>query len=143
MIDNLTEDGLKHIINRLRAIRETKIMLSKEELDLSQPTFTDVGMIRNIRVLFNEFHAHKKTPMKRKQFILIILFLYSPYALGGGKMRRGLRKELGEVLNCSCSNVSHDYKNVSFYYMTYKNFRTDVNEFLKYLLERYEKEKEV
>ncbi len=30
--------------------------------------------------------------------------------------------------------MSHDYKNISFYYVTYRSFRNDVNEILDKLL---------
>ena len=67
-------------------------------------------------------------------FYIVILYLYSPSALGGSKMRRGLREKIAKVLGCTCSNVSHDYKNISFYYVTYRSFRNDVNEILDKLL---------
>lgn len=137
MIKNFTGDEIIHLINRISAIRETKIMLYKEEQELSTPILTDLNLIRHIYAQFKEFHTQKITKMKRKQFIFVILFLYSPCALGGAKMRRGLRRELSEILRCSCSNVSHDYKNVGFFYITYRGFRENINEFLKLTLERY------
>ena len=43
-------------------------------------------------------------------------------------------EKIAKVLGCTCSNVSHDYKNISFYYVTYRSFRNDVNEILDKLL---------
>lgn len=136
MIQTEIETNLRNIMERVRWIRETKAILSKEELVLSEPMITDLSMVGNIYDLFKNFHLGKRSQMVRKQFIFVVLFLFSPSALGGSKMRRGLREKIAEVLNCTCSNISHDYKNVSFYYVTYKNFRKDVNDVISEIVEK-------
>ena len=128
------EMNLKKIMERIKWIRETKAILSKEEISLSIPLMQDLSQVGNIYDKFMSYHAGRNSTMVRKQFIFVILYLYSPSALGGSKMRRGLREKIAKVLGCTCSNVSHDYKNISFYYVTYRSFRNDVNEILDKLL---------
>lgn len=130
------EGNLKKIMERIKWIRETKAILSKEELSLSVPQMEDLSMVGNVYDNFMSFHENRKSKMVHKQFIFVILYLYSPSALGGAKMRRGLREKIADVLGCTRSNVSHDYKNVSFYYVTYRTFRNDVNEFLELYLDK-------
>lgn len=131
--DNI-EKNLRETMERIKYIREMKAMLSKEEVSLSLPLMDDLWMVGNIYDLFLSYHKNRKSKMVQKQFIFIILYLYSPSTLGGSKMRRGLRERIAEVLGCTCSNVSHDYKNISFYYTTYRTFRDDVNEILHSML---------
>lgn len=128
------ETNLKTIMERIKWIRETKAILSKEEIALSIPIMQDLSLVGNIYDRFMSYYVGRKSIMVQKQFIFVILYLYSPSALGGSKMRRGLREKIARVLGCTCSNVSHDYKNISFYYVTYKSFRNDVNEVLGKLL---------
>lgn len=128
------ETNLKTIMERIKWIRETKAILSKEEIALSVPIMQDLSLVGNIYDRFMSYYVGRKSIMVQKQFIFVILYLYSPSALGGSKMRRGLREKIARVLGCTCSNVSHDYKNISFYYVTYKSFRNDVNEVLGKLL---------
>ena len=128
------EMNLKKIMERIKWIRETKAILSKEEISLSIPLMQDLSQVGNIYDKFMSYHVGRNSTMVRKQFIFVILYLYSPSALGGSKMRRGLREKIAKVLGCTCSNVSHDYKNISFYYVTYRSFRNDVNEILNKLL---------
>lgn len=111
-----------------------KSELAKEEVELSKPYVTDVNSVGNIYDMFVAIKGKRikkrSTTMDRKMFIFIILYFYSPSSLAGFKMRRGLREKIAEVLDCTCSNISHDYKDVGFYYMTYKKFRNDVNEII-------------
>lgn len=104
------EMNLKKIMERIKWIRETKAILSKEEISLSIPLMQDLSQVGNIYDKFMSYHAGRNSTMVRKQFIFVILYLYSPSALGGSKMRRGLREKIAKVLGCTCSNVSHDYK---------------------------------
>lgn len=122
------EERLLDRIMKLSEIKERKAVLSREEQSLSEPPMSDLTMIGNIFDMFMDYcDGVKKQLLFRKMFIFIILYFYSPSALAGSKMRRGLRERIAAVLGCTSSNISHDYKNVSFYYMTYRSFRQHVN----------------
>ena len=121
------EENLWDIMKRAKWVKDTKNILCKEESRLSVPLLCDISLVGNIYDLFISYHQGKKFRNIRKQFIFIVLYFFSPSALGGMKMRRGLRDKIAEVLQCTASNVSHDYGNVGFFYTRYKSFRYDVN----------------
>jgi hypothetical protein len=121
------EKKLKDIMERAKWVKDTKVILYKEEMKLSVPLLYDLSLVGNIYDLFVSYHRGRNFRSIRKQFIFIVLYFFSPSALGGMKMRRGLRDKIADVLQCTASNVSHDYGNVGFFYVKYRNFRNDVN----------------
>lgn len=130
-INKNIEDGLRYIIERTTWIRETKAIVTKEENIISIPLIDDLSQVDAVHSIFVAYSKGRKMMMRKKQFIFIILYFFSPSTLGGFKMRRGLRKKIAELLHCTDSNVSHDYKDISFYYLNYHNFRTSVNEIIE------------
>lgn len=77
--------------------------------------------------------------MQRNKFLLIVLHLYSPLTLVGGKMTVGLRKELSKLLDLHTpSSISNVCSNLLFYYQTYRIFRLEVNLILLELIDRLE-----
>ena len=74
---------------------------------------------------------------QRKKFIFIILFLYSPSTLAGGKMKNGLRDKLAEVLGVNAqTTISNNRNNLVFSYQLYKYFRQDVDWIYGEMMER-------
>ena len=128
------EENLKDIMKRVKWVKDTKNVLFKEELRLSVPLLHDLSLVGNIYDLFISYHKGKTFRNVRKQFIFVVLYFFSPSALGGMKMRRGLRDKIADVLQCTASNVSHDYGNVGFFYTRYKNFRNEVNATIERML---------
>lgn len=133
------EKELRYIIERIKWIRETRAIVAKEETELSAPQLADLDKVNDVYRYFVELYKGKKVMMQKKQLIFIMLYFFSPSALGGAKMRRGLRERIANVLGCTCSNVSHDFKNISFYYKTYRNFRLNVNEAIYEIRKELEK----
>lgn len=125
------EGELTKTISRLSAIREMKAELSREEAELAAPLIADECKVGNVYDLFTAIVGQRlrkrSVSMYRKMFIFVVLFLFSPSSLAGFKIRRGLREKIAEVLDCTRSNVSHDYHDVGFYYHTYKKFRDEVD----------------
>lgn len=65
---------------------------------------------------------------QRKKFLFIILFLFAPSVLAGGRMPNGVRKVLEEVFpNVRPCTISNNIADVSFLYQQYKNFREDID----------------
>ena len=99
-------------------------------------------MIGTLYRWFQEIISQKETfrvgnVTQRKKFIFIILFLYSPSALAGGKMKNGLRNKLAEVLGVSAQTaISDNRNNLVFSYQLYKYFRQDVDWIYGEILER-------
>ena len=91
-------------IIRLKKIRIEKSELSEEENALTAPILKDKSLIHEIYKIFVELLNERGCPpnidsvTQRKKFIFIILYLFSPSSLAGGKMTAGLRPELARVL---------------------------------------------
>lgn len=129
-------------IFELKSIREQKYRLSERESEIAKPVLTDLGMINTLYEWFKEIALDGKELPKgnvsqRKKFIFIILYLYSPTTLAGGKMRAGLREKLAEVFPIKeKSVVSNNTNNLVFSYQLYKYFRQDVERIYKEIILR-------
>ena len=119
-------------VSELKSIREQKSRLSEREQELSEPVLYDYSLIEEIYEWFKEILSGLTlppcvdSPTQRKKFIFIVLFLYSPSALAGGKMKVGLRDKISEVTGCTGSLISHNCENVTFFYQQYKSYRQDI-----------------
>ena len=129
-------------IFELKSIREQKYRLSERESEIAKPVLTDLGMIDTLYEWFKEIALDGKELPKgnvsqRTKFIFIILYLYSPTTLAGGKMRAGLREKLAEVFPIKeKSVVSNNTNNLVFSYQLYKYFRQDVERIYKEIILR-------
>ncbi|MEI3107214.1 MAG: hypothetical protein V8T16_17585 [Parabacteroides merdae] len=99
-------------IAEIKSIREQKSKLSEREKELTEPILTDLDMIGMLYRWFQEIISQKEifrsgNVTQRKKFIFIILFLYSPSTLAGGKMKNGLRDKLAEVLGVNAQTDNH------------------------------------
>lgn len=75
--------------------------------------------------------------MQRKKFLFIVLFLYAPSFLAGGRMPNGIRAELANVFpDVSPCVISNNIADVSFIYQQYKYFRQDIEYLYNQILER-------
>ena len=134
-------------IAEIKSIREQKSKLSEREKELTEPTLTDLNMIETLYGWFQEIISQKEifrsgNVTQRKKFIFIILFLYSPSTLAGGKMKNGLRDKLAEVLGVNAqTTISNNCNNLVFSYQLYKYFRQDVDWIYGEMMERIKPEK--
>ena len=98
-------------IVELKSIREQKSRLSERENELSRPFLSDYSLIQTIYVWFKEILANRDCPPnpesvnQRKKFLFVILFLYSPSVLAGGKMPDGLRDALCRTLGMNTGKL--------------------------------------
>lgn len=130
-------------ISELKSIRDQKSRLSEREAELSNPILSDLNLIPKVYQWFNEISENRDCPPRkdsvrvRKQFIFIILFLYSPSVLAGGKMPKGLRKAISDAVNLhSESTVSDNCADVVFLYQNYKDFRRDIDYLYSEIIDR-------
>ena len=120
-------------IIRLKKISIEKSELSEEENTLASPILRDKSLIRDIYKIFVELLNSRSLPpcidsvTQRKKFIFIILYLFSPSSLAGGKMTAGLREEMSRVLGIqSKSTISDNCADVVFLYQNYGDFSGDI-----------------
>lgn len=133
-------------IVELKQIREQKSRLTERERELSEPILFDVTLIPAIHKCFLGILAERTCPpnpesvMVRKKFLFIILFLFAPSVLAGGRLPNGLRAEICKIFpNKRPSSISNNIADIAFIYQRYKDFRVDVDSVYNQLLERINK----
>ena len=121
-------------IAELKSIREQKSRISEREVELSRPVLQNVELIADIYGWFKDilsgmdFQPNTESVMQRKKFFFIILFLFAPSVLAGGRLPNGIRAELTKVFpNVSPCVISNNIADVSFIYQNYKDFRQDID----------------
>ena len=113
-------------IVELKSIREQKSRLSEREQELSSPILTDISLITEIYEWFKEILSGMACPpnpdsvTQRKKFLFIVLFLFSPSVLAGGRLPNGIRAEISGVFpDVSPCVISNNIYDVSFIYQQY------------------------
>lgn len=130
-------------IVELKAIREQKSRLSEREQELSAPMLTDFALIPEIYSWFKEILSQLDCPpnfesvTQRKKFLFIVLFLFAPSVLAGGRLPNGIRAEIAGIFpDVSPCVISNNIADVSFIYQQYKDFRQDIEYIYSQVLER-------
>lgn len=130
-------------IVELKAIREQKSRLSEREQELSAPMLTDFALIPEIYSWFKEILSQSDCPpnfesvTQRKKFLFIVLFLFVPSVLAGGRLPNGIREEIAGVFpDVSPCVISNNIADVSFIYQQYKDFRQDIEYLYNQIIER-------
>ena len=120
-------------IIRLKKIRIEKSELSEEENTLTSPILTEKSLIREVYHMFIEILSERGCPpniesvTQRKKFIFIILYLFSPSTLAGGKTVYGIRSEIAKVIGIQSEcTISNNCEDVVFLYQNYVDFSGDV-----------------
>lgn len=69
-------------------------------------------------------------------FTLVMLVLYAPASLNGGKMPCGFRAQLAQVLDVFPSTISDNRNNLLFRYARYRDFRQLANRIYRLIRNR-------
>lgn len=131
-------------IAEIKNIREQKSRLSEREAELVSPILTNLESIPYIYELFKNIVRTMNIPprekiIQRKEFLFIILFLFVPSVLSGGRIPNGVRKSLEHVFpKVKPCTISNNIADVFFLYQQYKYFRSDINIIYKEMLKRLE-----
>lgn len=128
-------------IVEIRSIRDQKARLSERERELTKPMLTDLDMIPTLYDWFKEIVSQQEpfraNVSQRKKFLFVILILYSPCALAGGKMKNGLRNKLAEVFGLNeKSTISNNLNGLYLSYQLYKYFRQDIHRIYTEIMNR-------
>ena len=129
-------------IAEIKNIREQKSRLSEREAELVKPRLTNLELIPTIYDMFKEVLcvlglASRGRIFQRKVFLFIVLFLFVPSVLAGGRIPNGVRKALENVFpKVRPCTISNNIADVAFLYQQYKYFRSDVNIIYNEILNR-------
>lgn len=130
-------------IEEIQEIRVQRSELERKETSLSAPLLIDFKLIGQLYTWFKEGLAERNCPssvdsvLQRKKFLFIILYFYSPGTLAGGKMMKGLRDKLADVLEIhSRTTISDNCADVVFLYNRYKYFNNEVNDLFYFLADK-------
>lgn len=120
-------------IAEIKSIREQKSKLSEREAELTAPILTDLNMIGTLYEWYKELLSDQVCPGRvesanqRKKFIFIVLFLFAPSVLAGGRMPNGLRDKIAEAINLKdITFISHNIETIVFLHQNDKYFRKDI-----------------
>lgn len=135
------------IISELNNIRSEKEKLMLKEKELSQASLTSLELIPVMYEWYKEIQKKRSYPVNegttkfKKEFIFLILFLFSPTALTGDRIASGVRRVLSDLFELkSPSAISNLCKDVTFQYCNYYDFRRDIHRIYSIILERLLKE---
>lgn len=121
-------------IIELKSIREQKSRITERENELASPELKDLTLIPKIYGWFKEILAGRDCPpnpesvTQRKKFLFIVLFLFTPSTLAGGRLPNGIRAELARIFpDVSPCVISNNIADILFIYQNYKDFRQDID----------------
>lgn len=121
-------------IARIKEIKNEIMVLSAERDVVASPLMTDFGRIAELYRHFTRFTGGVDIDVWwRKVFLFVVLYLYSPQALCGGKMPSGLRKAISGAMGINGNVISYNCSDLLFMFKVYSSFRGDVDTFLGYL----------
>ena len=121
-------------VTALRTLREKVAELSDVMKELGEPILEDLTLLPEIYEAYKRVFSRRGRPdeamsvRNRKKFLMVVLYLYSPKALAGDRMRMGLRKKVSELFSLTTSTpISDNCAGLIVQYRAYADFRRDVD----------------
>ena len=125
-------------IEELRHIRLEIERLKGQEKTLAEPIVYNMEIVRNLLDVYKctvkRQNGDPNDTDNRKKFLYAILFIFSPSTLVGDQIRHQLRELVSDVIGCTNTGISRDYKTAQFFYDTYQEFRQSTDEIIKDML---------
>lgn len=120
-------------VTALKIVRDKIIELSRAMKELNDPVLSDLSLLPKLYEVYLDFFARignsnsTAQVYNRQKFLFVILYLYSPKTLAGGKMKIGLRDKLSDLFKLnSRTSISDNCSDIVFMYYNYRDFRRDV-----------------
>ncbi len=121
-------------IAALKRMRKKVIELSQIFEELGEPILTDLALLPTIHEAYKRIFARRGCPQdamlvrNRKKFLMVVLYLYSPKALAGDRMRMGLRKVISGLFGLTTSTpISDNCAGLIVEYNAYVDCCSDVD----------------
>lgn len=118
----------------LKKLRDKVNELSDTMKELGEPILDDLALLPAIYEAYKRVFQRRgcqddvTSVRNRKKFLMVILYLYSPKALAGDRMRMGLRKKVSELFGLTTSTpISDNCAGLIVQYRAYADFRRDVD----------------
>ena len=126
---------MEQIIETIKKIEKTRTALQQaiadNELAVS-PKLKDLTLIPKIYEIFEQMKGNEIKVNDRKEFIFVVIYLYSPNKFFGGKMPQGLRRAITNATKVTCASViSATCTELMVLYTTYSDFRQGVDELIQ------------
>lgn len=129
---------MEQIIKTIKRIEKARTALRQAIADnelATSPKLKDLSLIPKIYEVFEELKGNHITVNDRKEFIFVVIYLYSPNKFFGGRMPHGMRNVIAKATHVTCANViSTTCTELMVLYTTYSDFRQGVDELLNAVL---------
>lgn len=126
---------MEQIIETIKRIEKARTALRQAIVDnelATSPKLKDLNLIPKIYEVFEELKGNEIKVNDRKEFIFVVIYLYSPNKFFGGKMPQGLRRSITKVTQVTCASViSATCTELMVLYTTYSDFRQGVDELIQ------------
>lgn len=129
---------MESIIETIRKIEKARTTLRQaieENEKVVSPKLRDLTLIPKIYELFEQMKGKEIKVNDRKEFIFVVIYLYSPNKFFGGKMPQGLRRAITKATKVTCASViSATCTELTVLYTTYSDFRQGVDNLMNKVL---------
>ena len=129
---------MENIIETIKRIEKARTTLRQAIVDneiATSPKLKDLNLIPKIYEVFEELKGNEIKVNDRKEFIFVVIYLYSPNKFFGGKMPQGLRRAITKATKVTCASViSATCTELMVLYTTYSDFRQGVDELMNKVL---------
>lgn len=132
---------MEQIIETIKKIEKARTALRQAIADnelATSPRLKDLSLIPKIYEIFEQMKGKEIKVNDRKEFIFVIIYLYSPNKFFGGKMPQGMRKTISKTMQIDSTCISRTCTELMVLYTTYSDFRDGVDELLNAVLGKLE-----
>ena len=125
---------MEKVIDTIRSIKTARMELQKairNDKLATSPQLTDLSFVEKFYNAFLEDKGDHITVNDRKVFIFVVIYLYAPRKLFGGKMPHGMRRAIANVAGITCASfISSTSAELLILYTTYDDFQQEVDRLL-------------
>lgn len=118
-------------IAALKSVRDEIKEIRSSMAELSESILTDWALLPSLYQLFQDLFSKRHITQSiyhRQKFLFVVLFLYCPSSLAGGRMPQGFRKVLASTLGLNATTtVSDNCSGLMVLYRSYPDFRRDAD----------------